>query len=140
MMKKTINKSFLNNIFTEYDKTLTIKHNIDPLGFQVVWTYFGQEIVQNKMTSVALNVRSYNINLFNHFVIHQILLNSHGLDIDKLITNQISLKEKIEKILVSLENILIWSWFKNRKDWTNEEKLGLLGTSKALIKWKDKNQ
>ncbi len=139
-MQSIINKNFLKNIFTEYDETLTVKHNIDPLGFQVVWTYYGQKIVKNKMTSVALDVRSYNINLFNHFVIHQILLNREGLDIDKLVTNQIPLKEKIEKILLTLENILIWSWFDNRETWSNEEKLGLLGTSRALVKWKNKTQ
>lgn len=132
----TINNEFLkDNIFTEYDELLTKKINTDPLGFQIVWTFFGQKIFHNKTTSIALDIRSYNINLFNHFIIYQIIQNNEGLSFDKLITNQITVKEKIEKTLVILENLLTWSWFCNRDNWNEKNKNGLIGTSKALSIW-----
>ena len=136
---QVINNKYLENIFTEYDESLTKGLNIDPLGFQIVWTYFGQKIFQNKTTSVALDIRSYNINLFNHYIIYQIIQENEGLSFKSLIRNEITLKEKIEKTLIILENILIWSWFSKRDNWKDKEQAGLLGTYKALSLWKDKN-
>lgn len=133
-----LTKSFLiNNIFTEYDESLTKNINTDPLGFQIVWTYFGQKIFHNKTTSIALDIRSYTINLFNHYIIYQIIQENKNLSFKSLITNEISLKEKIEKTLIILENLLTWSWFSTRDDWTEEYKSGLLGTYKALSIWED---
>ena len=133
-----LTKSFLiNNIFTEYDELLTKNINTDPLGFQIVWTYFGQKIFHNKTTSIALDIRSYTINLFNHYIIYQIIQENKNLSFKSLITNEISLKEKIEKTLIILENLLTWSWFSTRDDWTEEYKSGLLGTYKALSIWED---
>ena len=131
-----ITENFLiKNIFTEYDELLTKNINTDPLGFQIVWTYFGQKIFHNKTTSIALDIRSYNINLFNHYIIYQIIQENKNLSFKKLITNEISLKEKIEKTLIILENLLTWSWFSTKDDWTEEYKSGLLGTYKALSIW-----
>lgn len=132
-----INNKFLDSIFTEYDESLTKGLNIDPLGFQIVWTYFGQKIFQNKTTSVALDIRSYNINLFNHYIIYQIIQENEGLSFKNLITNDITLKEKIEKTLIILENLLTWSWFATSRDeeWENQYKSGLLGTYKAISLW-----
>lgn len=131
------NNKLLDSIFTEYDESLTKGLNMDPLGFQIVWTYFGQKIFQNKTTSVALDIRSYNINLFNHYIIYQIIQEYEGFSFKNLITNDISLKEKIEKTLVILENLLTWSWFvtSKEKEWKDEDKSGLLGTYKALSLW-----
>ena len=59
-----ITENFLiKNIFTEYDELLTKNINTDPLGFQIVWTYFGQKIFHNKTTSIDMDIRSYNIKL-----------------------------------------------------------------------------
>lgn len=134
-----LTKSFLiNNIFTEYDESLTKNINTDPLGFQIVWTYFGQKIFHNKTTSIALDIRSYNINLFNHYIIYQIIQENENLSFNKLITNEIKLNEKIEKTLIILENLLTWSWFSTREHWDEKYKSGLLGTYKALSIWEDK--
>lgn len=134
-----VNNKFLSSIFTEYDESLTKGLNIDPLGFQIVWTYFGQKIFQNKTTSVALDIRSYNINLFNHYIIYQIIQEHEDLSFKNLITNDITLKEKIEKTLIILENLLTWSWFsKKGSSWEDEYKSGLLGTYKALSLWEGK--
>lgn len=135
---KTNNK-FLDSIFTKYDESLTKGLNIDPLGFQIVWTYFGQKIFQNKTTSVALDIRSYNINLFNHYIIYQIIQEHEGLSFKNLVTNDIIIKEKIEKTLIILENLLTWSWFSKRDKWKDQNQSGLLGTYKAISLWEDKD-
>lgn len=131
-----INNSTIEEFFTQFDGTLTKSINTDPLGFQIVWTHFGQKIFHNKTTSIALDIRSYNINLFNHFIVYQLVRNEHALGLDELITNNISTKEKIQKVLIILENILTWSWYQTKDDW-GDARNGLLGTSKAITLWQN---
>lgn len=130
------NSTLIDKIFTQFDDSLTKSINTDPLGFQIVWTHFGQKIFHNKTTSIALDIRSYNINLFNHFIVYQLVQNERGLGLDDLITNNISTKEKIEKVLIILENILTWSWYQTKDEW-GEARNGLLGTSKAITLWQN---
>lgn len=122
------------NIFTQYDASLEKVLDIDPLGFSVIWTHFGQDIFNNKISSVALDPRSFNINMFNHFIVKNLI------DNNTLYTSSLFEKDTrvaIEKILILLENMLIWSWYtsENNNDSWGEAKIGLLGTSKAIIKW-----
>ena len=122
-----------NNIFTQYDECIEKTLEIDPIGLSVIWTHFGQEIFKNKISSVALDLRSFNINLFNHFVIKN-LINNSSLAVQSLFDND--MQEAVEKLTIILENMLIWSWKENQQEW-GESKKGLLGTSKAISKWED---
>ncbi len=120
-------------IFTEYDRNISIEINKDPLGEQMIWTQFGQKIFKNKTTSVALDIRSYNINLFHHYIIYK--LREKDKDLSHIFGNKFSLKERVERVLLLLENIIIWSWW-NDTDNPSWERNGLLGTSKASSIWK----
>ena len=118
-------------IFTIFDEDLQKTFKTDAMGMQVVWTYFGQKIFNNKITSVALDIRSYNINLFNHFLIKNLMMS----DIEEFKRYfEKNRREGIEKLLILLENMLIWSWFNSKKKYVAN---GLLGTSKALSSWKN---
>jgi len=123
----------VDNIFTEYDDSIYLEINKDPLGLQMIWTYFGQKIFDNKTTSVAMDIRSYNINLFNHYLIYQLRKQDK---FDKLFTKNLTTKEKVERMLILLENMLIWAWHTKNDSW---EQKGLLGTSKAKEKWGEIN-
>ena len=52
------------NIFTIPDKNLISDGSVDPMGMQMIWTYFGQLIFHNKLTTVSTDVRNYSINLY----------------------------------------------------------------------------
>ncbi len=126
------------NIFTEYDEKIEKTLEIDPMGLSVIWTHFGQEIFHNKISSVALDARSFTINLLNHFVIRTLMQDS-STNLQRLFEKDCKLT--VEKLLIVLENMLIWSWHKdvqNGKDW-DDAKNGLLGTSKAISKWEQNN-
>ena len=43
----------LNEFLTEYDDSLGSELNIDPLGLQVIWSAFGQQIFQNRISSIS---------------------------------------------------------------------------------------
>jgi len=118
-------------IFTQYDEKIEKTLEIDPLGFVAIWTHFGQDIFYNKISSVTSDIRSFNINFFNHFIIKNLITKS-----SKTLQNQFERnhKESVEKLILILENMLIWSWYKEKGRW-GESKNGLLGTSKAITKW-----
>jgi len=59
------------NIFTIPDKDLISDGSVDPMGMQMIWTYFGQLIFHNKLTTVSTDVRNYTINLLHHFVLYK---------------------------------------------------------------------
>lgn len=134
----------INEIFTEYDGILCKSMNTDPLGFQIIWTYFGQKIFESKVTSVALDIRSYNINLFNHLIIYKLIREDYfNSEVSQTILKLVKTRTGIEKLLVMLENMLTWSWFlslHNGDRWSEEQKRGLLGTSKALSLWSDNEE
>jgi len=134
----------INEIFTQYNGSIYKSLNIDPLGFQVVWTYFGQNIFENKVTSIALDIRSYNINLFNHLIIYKLIRENYAdSEISQTILKLVETRTGIEKLLVILENMLTWSWFtsiNSDNKWSEDQKRGLLGTSKVLSLWLDKEE
>ena len=110
------------DIFSEYDKNLHVKLHLDPLGFQVVWSNLGQEIFQNRLTTVAFDIRNYNLNLFNHIIIYELEFKS-----DELFS-----KEEKEKLIINLENIFVFSWYQYQ-DWRS----GILGSFNAKRKFKN---
>ncbi len=120
-------------IFTEYDERLEKTLNLDPMGFGIIWTHFGQRIFNNKISSSSWDIRSFNINLFNHFVIKSLM--DKGTDEIKNLF-EINKKLTIEKMILILENMLIWSWYKDKDSWNRKN---LLGTSKAISMWNKKN-
>ena len=109
-----------NNIFTEHDESLSLGLKVDPLGFQLIWTYFGQKIFKDKINSATFDIRNFNLNLFNHAVIFHMQKEDANIDVNKMI--------------ILLENILIWSWYNNQNTFKKE---GLSGTSLTAKKWED---
>lgn len=59
------------SIFTIPDKELVSDGAVDPMGMQMIWTYFGQLIFQNKLTTVSTDIRNYTINLLHHYVLYR---------------------------------------------------------------------
>ena len=111
------------DVFSEYDENLHVKLYLDPLGFQVVWSSLGQKIFKNRLTTVAFDIRNYNLNLFNHIIIHELESKS-----DELFS-----KEKKEKLIINLENIFVFSWYQYKNNWGS----GILGSFNAKSKFKD---
>jgi hypothetical protein len=117
------------NIFTEEDRELSKVLNADPLGFQMIWSYFGQKIYHNKINSATFDIRNFNLNLFNHFVMYK-LEESNKLPLNNN-------RENIEKILILLENLVVWSWYKKQTDFIET---GLTGTNNAKKRWENESK
>ncbi len=122
----------VNDIFTEYNSNLINQIDRDPLGFQQIWTHFGQKIFESKTTSVATDIRNYTINLIHHNVIRQL---PEKCPVFWHLVSQRSYKEGIEKSIILFEMMLAHSRVLSGDNWT--EPKGILGTSMAFKRWQD---
>ncbi len=59
----------IQNVFTDYDDSVTGDSFRDPMGMQVIWSYFGQKIFGNLITSISNDIRNFTIALFHHSII-----------------------------------------------------------------------
>lgn len=131
----------LKQFFTEYDDSIASDLNVDPLGLQVVWSVYGQEIFKKKVSSISNDVRNYTINLFHHYVIKKIIEN------DSFKLSKRALKECDGKkdslafrhaCIVYLENIFAFSVVE-LGDESGVDTSGVLGITKARRRWNEGN-
>ena len=120
------------DIFTEYNSNLISQIDRDPLGFQQIWTHFGQKIFNSKTTSVATDIRNYTINLVHHNIIRQLPTKANSY---WNIVSKRNDKEGIEKSIILLEMMLAHSRVISGTEW--QESRGILGTSMAFKRWQE---
>lgn len=123
--------------FTDADSTITSTGARDPLGFESIWSYLGREIFDNKITSIANDVRNYTLNLLHHSVIRQ--LKAEG--VFRLISGklkegthgrEISDADVVTALLIFLENIMIYSLVRRDDTGIKVNTEGVIGSSKGL--------
>ncbi|PSS58960.1 hypothetical protein [Pseudomonas sp. BBP2017] len=128
----------LDAFLTEYDESLGNELNIDPLGLQVIWSGFGQQIFQNRISSISNDIRNFTLNLFNHFLIKSLVEDDSialGIGLRKIYNGKHDLKFK-HACLVYLENLNVYSVIAHENT-AGLETTGVLGISKARRGWFD---
>ncbi|CAI8727453.1 NEL domain-containing protein [Pseudomonas sp. IT-196MI5] len=128
----------LNAFLTEYDESLGNELNIDPLGLQVIWSGFGQQIFQNRISSISDDIRNFTLNLFNHFLIKSLVEDDSivlGSGLKKVYDGKHDLSFK-HACLVYLENLFVYSVIA-RENTAGLKSAGVLGISKARRGWLD---
>jgi hypothetical protein len=65
---------YIEKFFTEYDDDVSSQLNLDPLGLQVIWSAYGQEIFKNRISSISNDVRNYTLNLFHHHIVRTVVV------------------------------------------------------------------
>lgn len=120
--------------FTLPDPELTQESSVDPMGIQVIWTHYGQQVFDEKLTTVANDLRAFSLNLF-----HQHLL--LRLQMEQAETWQIAREKHSEwrtdldvktGLLMFLEDLVTWIFHEQYKlDPTAFHYTGILGMSKA---------
>lgn len=131
----------LNEFLTEYDDSLGSELNIDPLGLQVIWSAFGQQIFQNRISSISNDVRNYTLNLFNHWLIKNLIDDESvalGNGLKKVYAGKNDLNFK-HACLVYLENLYVYSVIAHQ-DTAGLESTGVLGISKARRRWYERGE
>ncbi|UVM39519.1 hypothetical protein LOY28_03525 [Pseudomonas sp. B21-017] len=126
----------LNAFLTEYDESLGNELNIDPLGLQVIWSGFGQQIFQNRISSISNDIRNFTLNLFNHYLIKSLIDDDSvtlGAGLRRIYAGKHDLNFK-HACLVYLENLYVYSVIAHQ-DTAGLESTGVLGISKARRRW-----
>jgi hypothetical protein len=62
----------LQPFFTIPDTELIQESSVDPMGLQVIWTELGQNIFQDKLTTISNDMRVFTINILHHHLINRI--------------------------------------------------------------------
>jgi len=118
------------DIFTVPDKNITSDGAVDPMGMQLIWTYFGQKIFNKKLTTVSTDARNYTINLLHHYVLYQ--LEAQG-ELRYAMEKYSAYKsEYLTKagLVIFMENLLVYSLMdQDQQDTVNT--IGILGRNKA---------
>ena len=57
--------------FTIPDPELSQESSVDPMGLQAIWTHYGQAIFDQRITTIANDLRIFTINLFHNYLLRQ---------------------------------------------------------------------
>lgn len=118
------------DVFTIPDDSIIREGSVDPMGFQMIWTQFGQKVFQNKLTTVATDIRNYTINLLHHHVLFT-FERQHREQYVKALSHFSGYRREYDLkagLLIFLEDLLVYSLV-SQEDAV--EVAGLLGSFKA---------
>lgn len=118
------------NIFTIPDTSLVGDASVDPMGMQIIWTYFGQKIFENKLTTVSNDIRNYTISLLHHYVLYRLEF-EHSTTYRKakeIYKDDYPLKMGL---LIFLEDLLVYALLDEYNNGKDIYTFGLLGNAKG---------
>jgi hypothetical protein len=131
------------DVFTDINDSLSIESSRDPMGMQVLWSFLGQRIFKQKLTTVANDIRNFTLNLINHSVIKEIALD-HSFDSFWGTASSFykTRNELIRGLIIFLENLFIFSLISINESSENEqiETHGLLGYQKGIEKYENQGK
>lgn len=117
----------LKNFFTEYDDTIEANAYRDPMGLQIIWSAVGQNIFGRNITSISSDMRNFNINLFNHWIVKDLTSGAESLQLSSKQKNFYSHAGLKISLIIFLENLLTYILVTEN----NVDQTGLLGAQKA---------
>lgn len=118
------------SIFTIPNDELISDGSVDPMGMQMIWTYFGQLIYKNKLTTVSTDIRNYTINLLHHYVLYK-FEHEKALEFNNAQSHFPYYNDAYSTkagMLIFMEDILVYSLIDQSASVDTE---GLLGSYKA---------
>ncbi len=124
--------------FTIPDNELFLESSIDPMGLRVIWTYYAHKIFDNKLTTIANDIRIYSINLFHHCIVSELFQDRSKINELSLKYRNTKPKKGIEReikqgMIICLENIAILSFIENEHE-KGFDPSGIPGSYKAKTK------
>lgn len=117
--------------FTIPDPEISQESSVDPIGLQVIWTWFGQQVFQDKLTTIANDLRIFTFNIFHHFLIRK-LIEDYGQDAAKARDRYRDWATETDMklgLLIFLQDLATHIFYQT--DQEGADKLGILGLSKA---------
>jgi hypothetical protein len=123
----------MTSFFTIPDPDLSQESSVDPMGLQVIWTHYGQNIFGEKLTTIANDLRIFTFNLFHNHLINR-LYQDHTEELQEAKAYYKTWQTEVDVkagLLMFIEDMVTHVFYNNVGDDSNIEKLGILGISKA---------
>lgn len=130
----------IESFLTEYDENISGELNIDPLGLLIIWSAFGQQVFRSRVSSISNDVRNYTLNLFNHWLVHE-LTEDDSIVLGKSLAKRYAGKHDQSfknACLLYLENTFAYSMVAHESQ-PSINSTGVLGISKARNQWNLRN-
>lgn len=125
----------IDQFFTVPNDDLTKDGSVDVMGFQKIWTHFGQQIFDYKLTTVSFDIRNYTVNLLHYYLLFS--LNQKELENAKEKFGIYNTDYDVKAgLLIYLEDLLVYSLLKQR-DREGIQIAGLLGSYNGQRKLND---
>ena len=127
----------MKEFFTIPDPDITSESSVDPMGIQVIWTHYGQEIFNEKLTTIANDLRVFTFNLFHNHLINSLYKNypeqiQEAKNRYKAWATDADVKTGI---LMFLEDVVTWTFYLHSEAAEKKvDTLGILGLTKARVK------
>lgn len=113
------------------------------MGLQAIWTHYGQAIFEQKLTTIANDLRIFTFNLFHHHVIDNLYKEyTEEMQAAKSRYRNWQTESDVKAgILMFLEDMVTWLFYLHDEDVdSNIDKLGVLGLYKARTLHNTKNE
>ncbi len=124
--------SKIKDFFTLPDLELSQESSVDPLGMQIIWTKYGQDIFGEKINTIANDLRVLSFNLFHHHLLRRIF-HEHSEEIVKAKKQYLNWQTEFDVkagLLIFLEDLVTHIFYHSDKT-EDTEILGVLGMTKA---------
>lgn len=132
----------IKDFFTVPDPDLTQESSVDPMGLLMIWTEYGQSIFNEKLTTIANDLRVFTFNIFHHHIINRLYLD-YTEEIQKAKNYYKTWQTEFDVkagLLIFLEDLVTHVFYNSEYYEDSEiEKIGILGMSKARMLYNSKN-
>lgn len=126
----------MKGFFTIPDPELSQESSLDPMGIQVIWTTYGQNIFGAKLTTVANDLRVFTFNLFHIHLINRLFIECSE-ELQQAKGRYKSWSTDLDAktgLMIFLEDLVTWTFYEAQKrKHTDVNTIGILGMSKARI-------
>ena len=122
----------MKDFFTLPDLELSQESSVDPLGMQIIWTKYGQDIFGEKINTIANDLRVLSFNLFHHHLLQR-LFHEHSEELAKAKKQYTNWQTEFDVkagLLIFLEDLVTHVFYHSDKT-DDTEILGVLGMTKA---------
>ena len=130
----------MKDFFTLPDLELSQESSVDPLGMQVIWTKYGQDIFGEKINTIANDLRVLTFNLFHCQVLRK-LFDNYSNEINEAKTKFKKYESDFDVkagLLILMEDIVTHIFYQNKQ--ADAELLGVLGMTKARALYQSKSE
>jgi len=121
--------------FTTPDPDLFQESALDPLGIMPIWMHYGQSLFNNRLTTIANDVRIFNFNLFHHYVLFDFIrqypeISHQAKEKYRDWRNDTDLKTGL---IIFLEQLVSHLFYEQGEANPSVDTIGILGLNKARL-------